>query len=311
MTDSSGRTDRSGAGAFGDLALFGITVLVWGTSWIALHVQLGSVAPEVSVMWRFMLAAPVMVAWAFWAGERFSWPWRQHVRFALLGATLFSTNFVLFYLAGQHVASGLLAVVFAMASPVTIVLAALVFRQRPEPRVALGGLIGVAGVGLMFAPEIAGRGFDRAALTGLALAVAGTLVFACGNMVATSLQRNHIPVRVASGFGMAYAAAGLAAYALLRGLPITLEVTPAYLGGLVYLALMSSVVAFAAYLELLGRLGAARAAYATVLFPVVALAVSTLFENYRWTLPALAGLCLVLAGNALVLLGGRKRASII
>ena len=308
MTDNSGRPDRSGAGAFGDLALYGVTVLVWGTSWIAMHFQLGSVAPEVSVMWRFVLAAPVMVAWAFWAGERFSWPWRQHVRFALLGATLFSTNFVLFYLAGQHVPSGLLAVVFAMASPVTMVLAALLFRQRPELRVALGGLTGVAGVALMFAPEIAGRGLDRTALTGLVLATAGTLVFSCGNMVATSLQRDHIPVRVASGFGMVYAAAGLAIYALLRGLPITIGVTPAYLGSLVYLALMSSVVAFAAYLELLRRLAAARAAYATVLFPLVALAASTLLENYAWTWPSFTGLCLVLVGNALVLLGGRKRA---
>jgi hypothetical protein len=229
----------------------------------------------------------------------------------LLGATLFSTNFVLFYLAGQYVASGLLAVVFSMASPVTIVLAALVFRQRPEPRVAWGGLAGVAGVALMFGPDIAAHGLDRAALTGLGLAAAGTLVFSCGNMVATGLQRDHVPVRVASGFGMVYAAAGLALYAMLRGLPITVDLAPSYLGSLVYLALMSSVVAFAAYLELLRRLGAARAAYATVLFPVVALAVSTLVENYIWTLPAIAGLCLVLAGNALVLLGGRKRPSII
>jgi drug/metabolite transporter (DMT)-like permease len=148
-------------------------------------------------------------------------------------------------------------------------------------------------------------------VTGLGLAAAGTLVFSCGNMVATSLQRDQVTVRVASGFGMAYAATGLAVYALLRGLPITLDLTPAYLGSLVYLALMSSVVAFVAYLELLRRLGAARAAYATVLFPVVALAASTLFENYVWSLPALAGLCLVLAGNGLVLFGGRKRASII
>jgi drug/metabolite transporter (DMT)-like permease len=309
MTHTAGRA--GGAGAFGDLALYGITVLVWGTSWIAIHFQLGTVAPEVSVMWRFVLAAPVMMAWAAFAGERFNWPLRQHGRFALLGATLFSTNFVLFYLAGQHVASGLLAVVFSMASPVTMVLAALLFRQRPEPRVAWGGLAGVAGVALMFGPDIAAHGLDRAALTGLTLAAAGTLVFSCGNMVATGLQRDHVPARVASGFGMAYAAAGLGLHAMLRGLPITLDPTPAYLGSLVYLSLMSSVVAFAAYLELLRRLGAARAAYATVLFPVVALAASTLFENYVWTLPALAGLCLVLAGNALVLLGGRKRPSII
>lgn len=309
MTNTGGRAD--GAGAFGDLALYGITVLVWGTSWIAIHFQLGAVAPEVSVMWRFVLAAPVMIAWALWAGERFTWSLRQHGRFALLGATLFSTNFVLFYLAGQHVASGLLAVVFSMASPVTIVLAALLFRQSPEPRVAWGGLAGVAGVALMFGPEITAHGLDRAAMTGLALAAAGTLVFACGNMVATSLQRDHVPARVASGFGMAYAAAGLVVYAMLRGLPIIVETTPSYLGSLVYLAMMSSVVAFAAYLELLRRLGAARAAYATVLFPVVALAASTLFESYVWTVPAFGGLCLVLAGNALVLFGRRKRASMI
>ena len=100
---------------------------------------------------------------------------------------------------------------------------------------------------------------------------------------------------------MTYGVAALAAIVLVRGQPLIVEWTPRYLGATLYLALFASVVAFASYLTLLCRIGAARAGYATVLFPIVALAVSTLVEGYRWTLAAILGAALALAGNVLVL----------
>jgi drug/metabolite transporter (DMT)-like permease len=120
-------------------------------------------------------------------------------------------------------------------------------------------------------------------------------------MVSALQQRRGIPVFAASGYAMLYGSIGLALYAALRGFPFVIEPTAKYIGGLLWLSFVASVIAFGSYLTLLGRIGADRAGYSTVMFPVVALAVSTFAENYQWTLPAVAGLLAVMAGNLLVL----------
>jgi drug/metabolite transporter (DMT)-like permease len=283
------------------LALYAAVVLVWGVSWIALKAHLGVVAPEVSALWRFMIAAAIMLAWVGARGERMRFPLRQHAAFAGVGLCMFSFNFVLFYYGGISIPSGLLAVVFSLASVLNLVLGALLFRQRVEGRVAAGALVGTLGVGFLFWPEIAGAGFDRDALAGLGLCVMGTVLFCCGNLVTGRLQREGAPVLAINAWGMVYSVAGLAAFCLARGQPLVVEWTARYLGALLFLAVFASVVAFACYGALIRRIGPARGAYATVLFPVVALTVSTVVEGYAWTGLAAAGAALALAGNAIVL----------
>ncbi|MES1155415.1 MAG: EamA family transporter, partial [Pseudorhodoplanes sp.] len=151
-----------------------------------------------------------------------------------------------------------------------------------------------------------GTQFNHAALIGLILCIVGTLLFCIGNMISARLQKRGVPVFAASGWGMVYGAAALAVFAALRGEPFVIESTVRYLAGLLYLALIGSVMAFACYLTLLGRIGADRAAYSTVMFPVVALLVSTVLEGYVWTPPAAFGLIAVLAGNLLVLRPARR-----
>jgi drug/metabolite transporter (DMT)-like permease len=283
-----------------DLGLYAVTVFVWGTSWIALKAQLGEVSPEVSTLWRFLLAAPLMWLWALARGDALAYPAADHRRFAAAGALMFSSNFVLFLYGGQYLPSGLLAVVFSLVSILNLLLGAAFLGQPIMPRVALGGVLGAAGIALLYSPQIAG-GFERGALLGLALCLAGTLSFCAGNLVSTAIQRRGVPLLAATAWGMTYGVAALAAIVLVRGQPLAVEWTPRYLGATLYLALFASVVAFASYLTLLRRIGAARAGYATVLFPIVALAVSTLVEGYRWTLAAILGAALALAGNVLVL----------
>jgi drug/metabolite transporter (DMT)-like permease len=297
------RTAKQGRARFAplDFALYAGIVFAWGFSWIALHYQVGSVAPEISVVWRFVIAAPVMLALAYWRGERLVYSHRDHLVFLVLGITLFCTNFTLFYYAGAQLASGLLAVVFSLSSVFNVWLGALVLGAPIDKRVVAGGMLGFFGIAAMFYPQFAGTTINHTALAGLGLCVAGTLSFCFGNMISARLQRRGIPVFAASGYGMIYGTAVLAAFAAWRGLSFAIEPTVTYLGGLIYLALIGSVMAFACYLTLLGRIGADRAAYATVMFPVVALAVSTLYEGYAWTLPAFIGLAAVLAGNLLVL----------
>ncbi|HZH10270.1 MAG TPA: DMT family transporter [Microvirga sp.] len=283
------------------LGLYAATVFLWGVSWIGIRAQLGVVAPEMSVLWRFLLAAVLMWGWVLATGHQVRFALADHLRFAAVGCCLFSFNFISFYYGGLSVPSGLLSVVFSLASVFNLVLGFVIFRQKVEPRVALGGVIGVAGIGLLFWPEITGAGFNAAALKGLALCVMGTLFFCSGNMISTLVQRRGAPLLSATAWGMTYGCGVLLALNVLRGNAFIIEPTVKYVGSLVYLSVGASVLAFMSYLTLLRRLGAARAGYTTVLFPIVALTVSTLIEGYAWTLLAMIGVVFALVGNVLVL----------
>ncbi len=289
-----------------DFALYAAVIVAWGFSWIAMHYQVGVVEPEISVVWRFLLASPMMFTLAFARGEQLRFPLQDHLALLGLGIALFCTNFALFYHGAKWITSGLLAVIFSLASVINVWLGALVLGAAVDRRVVLGGVLGFCGVAAMFYPQIAGTRLDPHVLLGLALCIGGTLSFCLGNMISARLQRRRLPVLAASAWAMLYGAAALALFARLRGLPFIIEPTLPYLAGLLYLALVASVVAFACYLTLLGRIGVDRAAYVTVMLPVVALAVSTALEGYRWSIPAALGLAAVLAGNLLVLRSPRR-----
>jgi drug/metabolite transporter (DMT)-like permease len=153
----------------------------------------------------------------------------------------------------------------------------------------------------MFLPELSGGQMGASAAKGLLLCLAGTLCFCTGNLVATSIQRRGIGVHVANAFGMTYALPYLAGICVAMGLPFKIDWTPIYLTSLLWTGLVATTISFVAYITLLNRIGAARAAYVTVLSPVVALLISTWLENYQWSWPAALGLAAVMAGNLLVL----------
>lgn len=287
-------------GAF-DAVLYAVTVFGWSTSWIAMKAQVGVVAPEVSLLWRFLIAAVAMWIWVWARGDRLLFPWRHQIGFAGLGVFLFSTNFTLFYYGAVSLPSGLLSVVFSLASIGNLVLGIVFFGQRLSGKVLIGGTLGFAGVAAMFSDKILGSGFSHAALVGLGLCVAGTTSFCIGNQISGAVQRQGIPVLVASAWGMSWACVFLAGGAVLHGSPFVFLPTLPYVVSLVWLAIVSSVAAFWAYLTLLGRIGPARAGYSTVMFPVFALLISTAFEGYQWTVAAFVGLVLVMAGNVFVL----------
>lgn len=289
-----------------DYVLYAISVVVWGLAWIAMHYQVGQVAPEVSVVWRFVIAAPLMFLLALARGERLWFPLADHRYFVGLGAAIFSTNFALFYDASLHVASGLLSIVFSLASIGNVVLGAIAFGVRIEKRVLVGGTLGVVGVAAMFYPELGGMKVDAAALIGLGLSLAGTVSFCIGNMLSFAAQRKKLPIFASTGWSMAYGVCFMTLFALARGQSFALEWSATYIGGLLYLSIIGSVIAFGVYFTLIGRIGAARAGYATVMYPVVALLVSTFAENYRWSVMAALGLACVLTGNVLVLRAPKK-----
>lgn len=280
------------------ILLYLLVVLVWGTTWLALKMQLGVVAVEVSIVYRFALAAALMLAWLALT-RQWRLPRGKAVPLVLAqGVCLFSLNFVCFMNAGETLASGLVAVVFSSANLWNALLARIIHGRRLAAHVLVGSALGLSGLIILFWPEL--QHGEHASWRGLAWALGGTLCFSCGNLLSVELQRQGLKPFFTNAWGMLAGAVLLTVYALLTGLKWNFDARWPYTSALVYLAIFGSIVAFTAYLTLVGRLGPEKAAYATVLFPIVALSISALFEGYRFTPLALGGLALVMLGNVLV-----------
>src|SRR5690606_15324476 len=184
--------------------LYALAVLIWGTSWFAIELQIGVVPPELSVAYRFVLAAGMLLLYCAATGRRLRFPLRDHLFMALQGLFLFSLNYMLFYAAAPYLASGLLAVCFSTIVVMNIANGALLFRHPVDPRVAAGAVLGLFGLGLVFWPEIAGFSFSGGAMLGLGLSVAATYSASLGNMVSVRHKQAHIPVVESNAIGMAY-----------------------------------------------------------------------------------------------------------
>jgi drug/metabolite transporter (DMT)-like permease len=281
--------------------LYGLTVLIWGTSWYAITLQTGVVPVELAIGYRFLLAAAILILYCLATGRRLRFPARTHLFMAAQGFCLFSLNYVLFYRASFLMPSGLMAICFSTITLMNIGCGAVIFRSAIRPRVLIGALLGLAGLGLVFWPEIAGIGLHGGAALGLLLSLVATLSASLGNMVSVRHKQAGVPVIEGNAIGMAYGACFCLLYALSQGDALVYDMRPQFSLALAYLALFASVVGFGCYLTLVQRIGADKAAYSSVLFPVVALALSTALEGYRWTPLAGIGVALVLLGNILVL----------
>ena len=284
--------------------IYAIVVLIWGTTWFTIKFQLGVVAPEISLVYRFGLAAVCVFAYAHFTGSQLRLSWRDHRFVALQGATLFCLNYWMTYLSTQFLTSGLVAVLFTSIIFFNLVNARLILGTPIERRVLVAAGAGMLGVALLFLPEVRAALRDAAVLHGAALALGATYIASLGNIAASRNTAQGLPVVTVNAYGMAYGAFGLAVIAAIRGTPVDFDPRWPYVVSLLYLSLAGTSLAFGLYLALIKRIGASRAAYSSVLFPVVALVVSTLFEGYRWSVPAIVGLAVLVAGNALAL--GRR-----
>lgn len=278
--------------------LYIAVIFGWSTSWLPLSWQVTETAiPEVSVFWRFVIAAGLMWGITYQQKRLHAVSWRLQIYMLGLGICIFSTNFTLFYYGSVGVASGLLAVIFASVAFINVLFDAIRLRRRPALAQMSAALIGVSGVAIFFWPEIR---TSEAALVSLGFCLTGTCFFCMGNMISAHLQHLKIDVLTANSWGMSWGALFIGIVALVRGGDFFPDPTLKYVGGLVWLAVFSSVLAFSAYLTLIGRIGAAKAGYATVLFPIFALLISSIWEGFVWTAYAVVGIGLVALGNVLM-----------
>lgn len=286
-------------------AIFAGCVLVWGTTWLAITFQLGPVAPELSVSYRFALAAAAIAFWCRLRGLPMRFAAHEHAMLAAMGVAMYGVSYVCVYHAERHVPSGLVAIGYS-ASPLAAMLGLRFFFGQPmTARMAAGSILGIAGIALIYWPELARPPARGDTAIGTLLTVAAVLVSTCGGLLAHRNQVRGLTGWPTMAWSMGYGAAATFLVALLLGRDLAFDLSAPYLLSLAYLAFFGSVLAFAGWLTLVERIGVARASYVGVMAPVAALVVSTAFEGFEWHLLTVLGVAVSVAGNVLVLAGRR------
>src|SRR5581483_2423327 len=278
-----------------------IAAIIWGSTWLAIKFQLGSVAAEASVTYRFALAALILALWCAVTRRSLRFPARVQALLLAQGALMFGINYIAVYKAEEHIESGLVAVLFSSVVFMSLFGTRIAFGTPITGRAMLGAMLGVGGVALLFLPQLAGSGAGGGVLVGIAYGLAAPLLSTGGNLVSMRMQREHLPILQTTAWGMAYGALLAAIIATLSGVPWRFDWTPPYVASLLYLALFGSVIAFGTYLTLLKRIGAGASSYVAVATPVLAMLLSSAVEDYRWTAAGVCGIALAIIGNVLVL----------
>jgi len=284
-----------------NLHLFAACVAIWGSTWIAITFQLGRVAAEASVFYRFLLAALLLFAYCLARRLPLRFGAREHAWLALQGTLMFSVSYIFVYYAEEHVVSGLVAVGYS-ASPLLALLGMrLFFGTAMTPPLIAGSILGMVGILLVFWPEFAHLHGDRRTAMGAAYTALAVIVSTLGSMAAHRNQQAKLPLWQTMAWGMLYGGIFSLAITPAAGKPLAFEATAGYVLSLLYLSILGSIVAFAGYLTLLHRVGATRAGYIGVMVPIVALGISSVFEHFRWHAVTLAGVVVTVAGNVLIL----------
>lgn len=278
-----------------------MTVLIWGSTWIAINYQLGEVAAEVSIFYRFGLAALSMFAYCRFKQLPLKFSAKQHAQLFFFGLTLFGANYYLIYHAQAHINSALTSIAFSTLMMANIINARICFKTHISSQVYFGGALGLFGIVTLFWPQISHVHFGDSTLLGLGLSLIGVMLASAGNMISIKNQRSNMPVLPATAWGMMYGAIFMGVVALMQGQTFNFSYTVEYISSLLYLSIFGSVIAFGCYLTLLDRIGAHKASYATIMFPAVAVVISSFVEGFVWDSYTLIGLSLMLTGNLVVL----------
>lgn len=280
-----------------------LIVVLWGTTWIAITFQTGVVPVENSVFYRFFTAAVIMFIFLLITKRLQPLKLADHLFCMLQGACLFCLNFYFFYIASTlHVESGLLSVIFSMATIFNMLNNLLWHKFTPSRNTVIGAIIGVIGITLLFYPDFVSTHSSESdsRILGVAFAVMGTFLFSSGNMITVRHNKHKLALSTTTAWGMLYGSIIMFVISLVRVGSFSFDFSPEYLWSLAFLVVLGSIVAFAVYLSLIARIGANKTAYTTVLFPIVALTISAFVEGYTFTPIAILGLALALLGNIIV-----------
>lgn len=274
--------------------------LIWGSTWLAIKLQLSQVPPILSVAYRFCLAAFILLIYCRLSQKRLDFSRRDHRFMMLQGFTLFGLGYCGSYLATTYMTSGLVAVVFSTILMWNIINLRIFMKQPVAWRAFGGGVLGLSGICIVFWHDLTALSATHGVI-GLLIAIAGAYLASVGNVVGLRNARKGVPVTQANAFGMGYGGLLTLFIHFITGGALTMDWSIGYLGPMLYLTIFGSIAAFGFYMLLISRIGAEYAAYVMLLVPIIALTLSTIFEGYLWSTSAFAGVGLVLAGNLIIL----------
>ncbi|RQW42347.1 DMT family transporter [Novosphingobium sp. LASN5T] len=278
------------------LGPFALVALIWGSTWLVIKDQIGSVPASWSVTWRFAVAAVGVLLLALARRESLRLDRRGHQLAVLMGLLQFACNFQFVYRAEQHITSGIVAVLFALLLVPNALFARLFLGQPLTRGFLAGSAIAIAGIALLLLHEVRTAPVGNAALLGVLFTFCGILSASSANVLQASEAARTRPMLALLFWAMVWGVAIDALFAWMVYGPPQIDMRPGYLLGIAYLGVMGSVVTFPLYFQLVRELGPGRAAYNGVVVPVVAMLLSTLFEGYRWSSLAVAGAVLAMAG---------------
>lgn len=284
-----------------NIFLYLSTVLIWGSTWLAIEFQLGEVAVEISLLYRFTLAALLM--WTFCLIKKMPMKYdaKQHLFFILLAFFNFGANYLILYWAQNYLTSAMTSIAFSMLLLMNIINTRIFFGKPIAGRIYLGAIMGVVGIIVLFWHDLSDLSLSNEAVIGLLLSLGGTLAASFGNMISVRNSNANIGVLQGNAWGMLYSSILLFIYSLLSQAEFTISTSTSYWASLIYLSVFGTVIAFACYFALLKNIGPERASYVIVLFPLVAVVLSTYFEGFIWDSNTIIGFTCVLLGNAIVL----------
>ena len=299
-------SDRHGSDLRAVVLPFIVFTAIWGSTWIVIRDQLGTVPAQWSVTYRFVIAAVAMTALAHIKGRSLVLDAAGYRAALFIGVAQFCINFNCVYLAERHITSGVVATIFALLLIPNALLGWAFLGQRPGARFATGSIVAIAGIALLCVHELrSSPASARETLAGIGLTVVGLISASSSNVYQARehVRRHHLASLLA--WSMAIGALIDAVFAWVVSGPPVLDARPGYWAGLLYLGCIASALAFSLYFPVVRKIGPAKAAYSSVLVPIIAMGFSTVLEGYRWTGIAIAGAVLTLAGMLLAMSRGR------
>ena len=283
--------------------LYFVVLLAWGSSWFAISFQLGDVAPQVSIVWRFLLASIILFIWCYFRDLKLSFPWRDHLSWLLLGFFLFCVNYICAYFGTFYLASGLICLIFSTLTLFTVFNGFVFFKKPIRLPILIGAVVGIAGLSVIFSNEISSADWslESGVVKGFLWMLLATFFASIGMLLSGQFQARKMPLVQSNAYSMLYGSLILVFYIAVSDLSFSFNTSYSYVISLVYLALIASVIGFGVYLKLVGNIGADKASYVNIFTPTIALLLSTLFENYEWSWVGLIGVLLIIIGNIIVL----------
>jgi drug/metabolite transporter (DMT)-like permease len=281
--------------------LYVITVLIWGSTWLAIEYQLGVVAPEVSLVYRFSIAALLIWGYCLIKDLPLQFSLKNHLFFILLGSCNFAFNYLFLYWAQSYLTSAMTSIAFSTLLIMNIINTRIFFGKPIAPRIFIGAILGLAGIVGLFWHDVQTLSFASEAIIGLGLSLVGTFLASLGNMTSVRNSINNIGIMQGNAWSMLYGSLFLLSFSLINGSDFNLDIRLPFILSLLYLSIFGTVIAFACYFVLLKDIGPEKASYSVVLFPVVAVALSMMFEDFVWQTSTVIGFVLVLTGNVIVL----------